>query len=71
MKRIVQISLAIVVTFTLLIGVFQLSRDVWTNVGWNGGASASAQQSEQLAVCRLCVAPNPYVTPYVGWNSRS
>lgn len=69
MKRIVQILLAIVVTFTLLIGVFQLTRDVWTNVGWNGGVSASAPQSEQFAACGLCVVPDRYVSPSVGWNS--
>jgi hypothetical protein len=69
MKKIVQILLAIVVTFTLLIGVFQLTRDVWTNVGWNGGVSASAPQSEQFAACRLCAVPDPFVFPSVGWNS--
>jgi hypothetical protein len=69
MKRIVQILLALVVTFSLLIGVFQLSRDVWTNVGWNGGVSASAPQSEQFAACTRCVVPDPFDTPNVGWNS--
>lgn len=70
MKKIVQISLAIVVTFTLLMGVFQFTRDVWINVGWNGGISASAPQSEQVALCTLCgLTIDPGVSPAVGWNS--
>lgn len=70
MKKIVQISLAIVVTFTLLIGVIQITRDVWMNVGWNSGASASVPQSEQFAGCTSCLRlPDGYVSPSVGWNS--
>ena len=70
MKKIVQISLAIVLTFTLLIGVIQVTRDVWINVGWNSGVSASAPQAEQLALCTLCgLKVDPGVSPYVGWNS--
>jgi hypothetical protein len=70
MKKLVQISLAIVLTFTFLMGVFQLTRDVWTNVGWNSGTSASAPQGEQFAGCTFCgLLGDPGVTPYVGWNS--
>lgn len=70
MKKFVQISLAIVVTFTLLLGVIQVTRDVWTNVGWNSSPSASALQGEQLAVCTLCgLTVDPGVSPSVGWNS--
>lgn len=70
MKRIIRISLAIVVTFTLLIGMFQLAPDVWLNVGWNSGVSASAPQSQHIAGCTLCgLIADPGVSPYVGWNS--
>jgi hypothetical protein len=70
MKKFVQISLAIVLTFTLLIGVIQVTRDVWINVGWNSGVSASAPQSQQLALCTLCgLIVDPGVSPSVGWNS--
>lgn len=70
MKKIVQISLAIVLTFTLLIGVIQVTRDVWINVGWNSGVSASAPQSQQVALCTLCsLVVDPGVSPSVGWNS--
>lgn len=71
MKKLVQISLAIVLTFTLLIGVIQVTRDVWINVGWNSGpTSASAPQSEQFALCTLCTLKvDPGVSPSVGWNS--
>lgn len=70
MKKLVQISLAIVLTFTLLIGVIQVTRDVWINVGWNSGVSASAPQGEQFALCTLCgLKVDPGVSPYVGWNS--
>lgn len=69
MKKFVQISLAIVLTFTLLIGVIQVTRDVWINVGWNSGVSASAPQGEQFAGCGICLLPDRYVSPSVGWNS--
>lgn len=71
MKKLVQISLAIVLTFTLLIGVIQVTRDVWINVGWNSGpTSASAPQGEQFALCTLCTLNvDPGVSPSVGWNS--
>jgi hypothetical protein len=70
MKKFVQFSLAIVLTFTLLIGVIQVTRDVWINVGWNSGVSASAPQSQQVALCTLCgLIVDPGVSPSVGWNS--
>lgn len=70
MKKIVQISLAIVLTFTLLVGVIQVTRDVWINVGWNSGVSASAPQAEQFAGCTLCgLIVDPGDSPSVGWNS--
>lgn len=71
MKRIVQIFLALVVTFSLLVGVFQLAPDSWVNVGWNSGVSASAPQGEHFAACTLCgLKVDPGVFPNVGWNSR-
>jgi hypothetical protein len=71
MKKLVQISLAIVLTFTLFVGVIQVTRDAWTNVGWNSGASASAPQGEQFAGCTLCLQlTDDYDNPNVGWNSR-
>lgn len=70
MKKVFQISLAIVLTFTLLMGVFQVTRDVWIYVGWNSGVSASAPQAEQFALCTLCgLIVDPGVSPSVGWNS--
>lgn len=70
MKKFVQISLAIVLTFTLLLGVIQVTRDVWINVGWNSGVSASVPQSQQFALCTLCgLKVDPGVSPSVGWNS--
>ena len=70
MNKFLQISLAIVVTFTFLLGMFQLTSDAWINVGWNGGISTTSSRNVQVADCTLCgLKVDREVMPYVGWNS--
>jgi hypothetical protein len=70
MKKFVQISLAIVVAFSLVIGIIQLVPDVTTNVGWNGRYGTTQSESLQVAGCNSCILlPGSETAPNVGWNS--
>lgn len=70
MKKLIQISLVVVIAITLVAGLV-LAPDVWVNVGWNTRSNSAQSQSLQVAGCNFCKVAPPDVLPNVGWNTRS
>jgi hypothetical protein len=66
MKKFIQVSLVVVVVFSLVLGFFQLYPSS-TNVGWNSGISALPAQNSQQSPQEAFIGPVFHLD--VGWNS--
>jgi len=69
MRKLIQVSLVLVVALALIIGLFQVADG--NSLAGSGGASCRVGWNTRNGACYVAVTHHqgPDFKPYVGWNS--